>query len=547
MPAPLLPQASTPLSLELVTAQAGVILLKARTRAEAVTCPLCRWETGRVHSRYRRRLLDLPWQGQSVRIEIAARKFFCDNPDCPRRIFTEPLPGITRRYARKTSRLADALQELVLLVGGEAAARIAQTFGLLLSPDSLLKLAHKAPIFHPPSPRVLGVDDFAFRKGHTYGTILIDLERRCPIDLLPDRESKTVEAWLKAHPSVQIVSRDRAEAYRSAITTGAPQAIQVADRWHLLKNLGDALERLLIRLHPEMSKAIQEQLQGASSSSMAKPSAEVCSGSAAAESQKKVQNRAERDKTQRREKRHARFEQVQRLYQEGTSIRAIAQQLGMSRPTVAKFASAPSFPEIGKRTHYQSRASAFSSYLKQRWEGGCHNRAQLYREIQNQGYSGGLDAVERLINRLTGYRGRGGNPTIRRRSLPSCRRLVFLLTNEERGTQEERSLVESLCTACPEVSRAREIGREFCRLVRERDAQGLDSWQKVVSREAPAELARFSTGLTGDGDAVRAALSLEWSNGQTEGQVNRLKLVKRQMYGRGSFTLLRARVLHRAR
>jgi transposase len=201
--------------------------------------------------------MDLPWQGQSVRIELTVRKLFCDNHDCSRRIFTEPLPAIAARYARKTCRLADALLELVLLIGGEAAARIAKTFGLLVSPDALLQATSRASTPAVPIPRVLGVDDFAFKKGHTYGTILIDHERRCPVDLLPDREAATLEAWLQAHPGIQIVTRDRAEAFRTGITRGAPQAVQVADRWHLLKNLGDALEKLLTRRHRHLQQTQQ--------------------------------------------------------------------------------------------------------------------------------------------------------------------------------------------------------------------------------------------------------------------------------------------------
>jgi transposase len=260
--------------------------------------------------------LDLPWQGNAVRIALSVRKFFCDNRDCPCRVFAEPLPAVAARYARKTSRLAEALGELAYLAGGETAARIARALGLLISPDALLDGLKKAPSVSLSTegtpPRVLGIDDFAFRKGHTYGTILVDLERRCPVDLLPDREPETLAAWLRQHPGVQIISRDRGTAYIEGATRGAPEAVQVADRWHLMKNLGDALERLLTRHHKALREAAEPPQEVDALIGVPEPGPLRLSPSHLA------------DKEVRQERRLARFEQIKHLLNEEHSQREVA-------------------------------------------------------------------------------------------------------------------------------------------------------------------------------------------------------------------------------
>jgi transposase len=237
--------------------QAQIHITVASTQT-TVHCPLCGSLSSRIHSHYERTLQDLSLAQYSLTLQLQVRKFFCDNSACIRRIFTERLPQLVAPWARKTVRLSERLQAIGIALGGAAGARLAHQLGFSICGSTLLHLLKQVPLPPVNVPKTLGVDDFAFRKGQQYGTIVVDLEQHRPIALLQDRKAETLVNWLLQHPGVEVVSRDRSKVYRSAITQAVPDAMQVADRFHLVQNLREALERVFSRYSSEL-KAIEHQ------------------------------------------------------------------------------------------------------------------------------------------------------------------------------------------------------------------------------------------------------------------------------------------------
>jgi transposase len=510
-------------------------------------CPQCCQSSGRVHSRYERELADLPWQGLPVHVRWRSRKFFCDNPFCAQRIFTERLPAVAESYGRKTCRMATVLFAIGFACGGEGGTRLVERLGMSASPDSLLRAIRRGTLPEAKTPRVLGVDDWAFRRGKRYGTILCDLERHRPVDLLPERSSEALANWLKAHPGVEIVSRDRGDYYIKGATAGAPNAVQVADRWHLLKNLREALVRVVDRHCQQVHAAARVAAATVETDSPESPDEGMPSEDSVTPASL---TRAEQLKQERRARRVKRYRRVVKLHAQRVPIREIARQLGMHRGTVRRFLVAGSFPERAQRK-YRRQTDPFVDYLRKRWDEGCHNAVQLIKELRQQGFEGSYDMVRRRVARWR-RRSRG---VIKTRSAkrsssaverPSSNRVAWLLLKPPaEPLPEEQALLKSLAEQCPSLEKAAALAREFAEMVRQRKVHSLDDWiERVSASDGIVELGRFAEGLRDDLAAVRAALSLPWSNGQTEGHVNRLKLIKRQMFGRANFDLLRQRVLH---
>lgn len=348
-----------------------VLMLRAVRRTAA--CPRCAQPSSRIHSYYERWLADLPWNGVPVRIRLRTRRFFCDTPECSHHIFTERLPDTTATYARRTLRMEQALRWLGLALGGAAGARTAQRLGLTVSGDTMLRELRRMPLSPTPAPttpRVLGMDDWAWRKGQRYGTILCDLERHCVVDLLPDRQSSTVTEWLQDHAPPEVISRDRAGAYAEAARQGAPGAVQVADRFHLVRNLREALEHVMSRHRPLIEEAFRQSTPPVTHPPILPANSPP--------------TRAQQLSQQRRQRRLERYQQVMELHQRGTSKRAIALQLGLNRKTVRYWLRAGQFPER-QVTPRHSSVDRWLSYLEKRWNEGCHNRCQLWRELKSQG------------------------------------------------------------------------------------------------------------------------------------------------------------------
>jgi len=353
----LLPDAAA-LRLEGVLTDDEAITMVVSTAGETAICPGCGRTAARRHSRRCRTIADLPWQGLAVRVELHFRRYYCDTPACERHTFTEPLPTVVAPYARRSRRLATLVEAVACALGGEAGARLLAELGLPASPDTLLRLIQTAPLPVRVTPRVLGVDDWALRRGRTYGTILVDLERRCPVDLLPDRRAATFAVWLKDHPGVAIIARDRGGAYADGARQGAPQAIQIADRFHLVKNVTEVLERVLQRHHAALATAAAHLTQAARAAALSGAPADAAPPVAS-------QLRPVREQVQRQARRQTRYEDVRQLRTQGLGVRAIARETGLARNTVRRFLAAPACPERQPRP---VRATALAPYEDDLWE-----------------------------------------------------------------------------------------------------------------------------------------------------------------------------------
>jgi transposase len=392
-------------TLEQITIADGGVVGVLRASRPVVPCPLCRHLAHRIHSRYPRTLVDLPTQGLAVRLDLHTRRFWCDEPSCPRKIFAERFPGLVAPGARRTTRLSSLYLALGLALGGEAGARLATDLGLRVSPDTVLR-STAAPVPAPPTPRIIGVDDWSWRKGRRWGTILVDLERRRTIDILPDRSADTLARRLKVRPSITIVARDRAGAYAEGIRQGAPQALQLADRFHLVKNAGEVLERVVQRHYASLraaAKALDQKREEVTS-----PAAEAVLSPSTAHAEMAAAQPAPLSHAQ--EQRRLRYEEVVTLAKEGLGPRAIGQRIGLTRQTVARWLAAGTFPERAPSAPRTMLVTPYEPYLRQRWQAGCQNSRQLWREVREQGFAGGQETVRRLVVQWHAEQGRPGPP-----------------------------------------------------------------------------------------------------------------------------------------
>lgn len=529
--------------VETLTVTAELITLSlASTRSEAA-CPLCQEVSRTIHSRYERSLGDLPCCGKALRLRLQVRRFFCHQAACPRRVFAERRSDIMQPFARRTIRLNETLQTIGLALGGEAGQRTARQLAMAVSAATLLRRVRALPAPPTPSVRVVGIDDFALRRGHRYGTILVDEEQHKPVDLLPDRETATVQAWLEKHPEIEIITRDRAVAYANAARAGAPQATQVADRFHLLQNLTEAVQGIVTRQHCVL-REVAQQVPVAAMTTPAEQSA--ARSSAVPPLASPVETKAAQRKQARQAWRESRFQAVKDLRQQGLAVREIARRTKLQRVTIRKYLSLDSLPEPATRGWRGSKADCFRPYMQQRWEAGCRNVSQLFTELQEQGYCGSCDTLRRQVR---GWReatdAHEAEKTKAIFPVPSPRQATWwLLQATEKLTAEEAAYVQMLVQIQPEFAQTQTLAQEFQRLVQQRAEKDFDAWRQQVRESGVPEFASFAASLMTDEAAVRQALKSEWSNGQTEGQINRLKMLKRQMYGRANLDLLRLRVLY---
>jgi transposase len=533
------------LELESLSLETGHVSICAQSGASRGTCPLCGHGSSRVHSRYVRTVSDLPWHGICVTFKIRARRFFCDEASCERKIFCERLEEVAAR-ARKTDRLEAALLAIALELGGRAGGRLAVELGIVAARDTLLRRIKGAPLPEVGKVRVLGVDDFAFKKGSTYGTILVNLEDHKVVDLLPERSQESLVAWLGSHPDagVEVATRDRSNIYREGLAKGAPGATHVADRWHLLHNLTLTLEEYLLQKRPILRKAAETSPENKDD--------DFGSGPIMTNRPRKHDQKIEEAASKRHERLVRQWEDIRRLYLAKADLRDICRQLGISARTVYRYKD---LTEPPPRPAYKRRASVldpYVPYLLARWKEGCHNGKQLYREIREQGYRNSEETCTHFVAQLRRAEALGkpisSVPRARAGSVaglsPTAKNVAALfMRHEEKLDEEQEEYLKRLCEADEALADTRRLTQEFAEMVRSLEGGDLDGWLKDAEESRSTAMRSFALGLRKDLAAVKAGLTEEWSNGCVEGFIHKLKLLKRQGYGRAGFELLKARML----
>lgn len=457
----------------------GVFILLACAEADAV-CPQCQHRNSRVASRYVRNVADLPWRRMPVVLRLTVRRFFCDQADCPRKVFAEQFPQIARKHGRRTVDQEKRLAQIGLACGGQPGARLAQADLIHASGDTVLRCLrrHVTTPFEASSARIVGIDDFAFRKGCRYGTLLVDHESGKVLDLLDERSSESTAAMLARYPNVQTVTRDRSDLFANGISAAHPHATQVADRFHLHMNLDAAVERLLGSHRAEIARATE---------AAATTEAPASTDDVPATTQAIAPTTAPKPTVAASMR--ARYEQAMELRRQGQSVHAIRKQTKLNLRTIMKYLRVEGLPPRIKKKSRRKRTARISP-----------------------------------------------------------RRLSVLLLHEKAQRKpREKKIIEHLCQQSPSLIQSIDLARQCSTILRERDSGKLLEWIGRAKQSAvPRELQNYAKGLEQEWSSIKPAMDLPWSNARAEGHVNRLKLIKRSMYGRGNIDLLRLRAYARA-
>ena len=498
-----------------------LVSIWVRAAAGGAACPDCGTWCTAVRDRYRRRLRDAALGGRRVLIWLVARLLRCGNADCPRASFAEQPEGLAVPYARRTPLLAGQLGAVAAALAGRAGSRLARAvLAAEVSRHTLIRVLMALPGPAAGPVRVLGIDDFSLRKGRTYATLLVDMETGRPADVLPDREAGTAAGWLRAHPEVEVICRDRAGAYAEAARDGAPRAVQVADRWHLWHNLCEYAGKAVARHQgclggpgrggpgqpPEREQEQEEQAAGVPASLEAVI-----------------------------RQRHA---AVRQLRAGGATLPEAAAALGLSRQLTGRFWRAPGADALLK-VRGVSALDPWKPYLRRRWDAGITTIAVLHREITALGYAGSEPTTYAWLALL-----KLAAPP-KPPAPPSKQQVTGWILTDPAGLDDGRQeQLTAILGRCPELEALAGHVTAFATILTRRAGDRLDSWLAAAETSpGQPELASFATGIRRDYQAVRNALTLEWSSGRVEGLNTRTKLLKRQMYGRASFPLLRKRIL----
>jgi transposase len=498
----------------LIRSDGRVARMEIAAETDKASCPQCGSLSPRVHSRYERRLADTSVGGQELVLQLRVRRFFCENTCCPALTFAEQFPALTERYARRTGLLSQVLTAISLALGGRAGSRLSRRLHVEVSRSTLLRLIRAQPVPEPGQIVALGVDDFAFRRGSNYGTVLVDMLTRQPVDLLADRLSDTFADWLEQHPGAQVICRDRAGGYAEGARQGAPDAIQVADRWHLLHNLTAAVDRI-VRAHstclrdepaPVATDTVADDAAGQS------PPVVAIVGDGPGVDAVEPAAGGRREMTTRQ-----RHDAVHELHQRGLGTAAIARRLGLDRKTVRRYRDAAAPEQLLSETPKRgSQLDAYFGYLAHRWDEDATNAVQLTSELRERGYRGSERSVRRL---LQDWRGDVQHAPPKPSVICSPREMtMWMMRPTEKLSTDDHANLCRVLDGCPTLNTVNTLVSDFAGMLRERQGQHLDAWITAAHASELGPLRSFAVGRGKDYDAVRAGLSMPWSSGAVEGQ-----------------------------
>ena len=427
-------------------------------------------------------------------------------------------------------------------MGGEAGAKQCVAHATPICASTLLSLLRRQGVTAVPTPRVLGVDDWSFR-AHQAGTLLVDLEQHRPVDVLLGSDEKVFAHWLGDHPGVEVISRDRGASYLKGATRGAPQAKQVLDRWHVLKNLGEVIQKTLTQHIDVLRQAGQQEKKNTQQTESAHPNGKL----------RKPPRRKPSPPSPRRAWQTAMHQQVHELATAGKTQAEIVRSLHLHPNTVHKYLRMPMF--VAHYCHpHPSPVEPYRAYLEERWQQGEVMIKTLWQELQAQGFKGSYKSVWNFVRNwplpagMTPTSSSSSAAASTRRGAPATRTpwqvKWLLLRKPEDLNAQDAAYRQAVLRLAPHLSSLSALGQDFVSMIRERKSEALLPWLERAKGCPYEELQRFAQGLEREFSAVQAALTEPWSTGQVEGQITRLKLLKRQMYGRANLDLLRLRMLH---
>lgn len=521
------------------------VKLYVSSLTEAEQCPYCQEKSSRVHSRYIRTLRDLPGFGKETVIVFNARKFFCDNQQCDKKTFAEQPGNQIFRYRRRTCRCETAVYRHALVLSSIQSSRLLGGIGIPISRSTVLRDLHRLRLPDTESLSKVGVDDWAFRKGVTYGTIIVDLDSGHVCDMLGTREESDFSTWLSDHPHINMVSRDRSTEYSAAIKSTGREIIEVADRFHLLKNMSDCVTKIV----SENYRSCVNHVNGSNKNNETVSTESVSpngSDSGLTDSLKKQKEYVNETK----------YNEVKRLQKEGKGINETAALLGIARQTVRKYRDWDSYhtPAGKPRLPYHQ----YSSYVENEYASG-KDMCAIYREVKAQGFPGSrtpfFDHFKYLMDGHRGIRSKDERERMKRESestdstekivLPPAASIALTICKDISEKELDETEIETInrLWGLDWFDEMYEAASRFWKIIKKNSVKKLLKWIEKFKNSKLPKIVTFVKGIQLDLEAVKNTLIYPVSNGIVEGYVNKLKTVKRILYGRAKLPLLQRKMI----